>query len=111
MKHRPPAAPQHPDALIEEIRRTHHEAIVALQKHIATLAPVVIKNVELTLSVETKVPHKLGREPQFVRVSAPRQSGGGGAVFEVTENVDRTKFIILRADNFSTDVVVDLEIR
>lgn len=111
MKHRALPQQQLADPLTEEVRRTHAQAIAALQGDANERATILLPNVVLPDATNVNIPHKLGRAPRFVTVSVPRGAAAAGYINEVRTGIDRTKVIVLRADDFGATVTVDLEVR
>jgi hypothetical protein len=99
-----------PDASAEEVRRTHASAIEALQADANARAFVVVSDVRLPDATEVPVAHKLGRTPRIVKVSVPRGAVAAGYINEVRGGTDRTKVIVLRADDYGGTVTVDVEV-
>lgn len=112
MKHRPIATKEHPDAVIEEMRRDLARAITDLQRDMNEQQALIIANVTLPDATPVTVPHKLGRAPQFVRASVVRGAAAAGYINEIrSAAIDRAKYIQLQADDFGATIVLDLEVR
>ena len=94
-----------PDAAAEKVRRDHAEAIRELQR----MLPVRVKNVVLEDSKPTYVPHSLGQVPGTVTISVPRGAiATAGRIGETTDNVDRTKTLVLTATGWGATITVDV---
>lgn len=97
------------DDTIERVRRNLHAAIDELQRLPAARA-VFIKNVELGDGVTTPIAHSLGR-PVFVKHSPVRGAVSAGFIEELRDGQhDRSRFIVLRANDYGATVTVDLEV-
>ena len=73
----------------------------------------VIADVELADGIETPVAHKLGRSPTFVRESCPRGALSTGRIDEVRDpakQVDRSKFVVLKATGWGATIVIDVQV-
>lgn len=116
----------------ERLGRDHHRAIQELSgagqadrkaaaaawAAYAAAAPRVFANVELKDGKETTVEHQLGHKPRHVRESCPRgvdptvivaSTGRVVAVPSVaTTAYDETRYLVLRADGWGVDIVVDV---
>lgn len=102
------------DRQIEEVRRSHHDAIVELQK-LPFAGAVVITGIKLLDGVLVPVAHGLGRRPIFVRESIVRPLdsaspilASGRIVEDRTTGGDLKNVIVLKATGFGANVLVDL---
>ncbi len=88
------------------------EAITMLQRDADDKASTILPSVALPDATRVTVAHKLGRVPRFVTTSIPRGAVTGGVINEVRDSAtDRTKFLILQADDFGATITVDIEVR
>lgn len=98
------------DEASERVRAEHHRAISEVQS-----APLVgariVANVLLSDGGTTLVPHGLGKVPQFVWPSAPRDALSSGSIIEVRDTaVDRKRFVALRAMGWGAAITIDLAV-
>lgn len=99
------------DETAEQVRRSHAEAISELQR---AIQPKIFRNVVLEPLVETPIQHGLGRAPQMIVTSPPRGAGTTGMIVEFDSTfssgigIDRTKIIVLRAQDFGATITVDV---
>lgn len=95
------------DTTAEQVRRDHHDAIVELQQQ-PLVGGLVVADVVLADGVATRVPHKLGRAPIFVKDSCPRGAASNGRVDEIRDGTDRAKAIVLKASGWGASITVDV---
>lgn len=99
------------DVDAEDIRRNTQRQLAELQALPAS-GIKVIRDVVLPNATNVTVAHKLGREPIWVGISAPRGAAGFGSVIEITglttPQIDRTQIIVLQAGNYAATVTVDV---
>lgn len=95
-----------PDELLERVRSNIVGAIAELQR-IRIVRAAVLEDVELADGVEMQVSHTLGRRA-LVFVSAVRGATTTGRIDEIRDEVDRTKFVKLKASGFGATITVDL---
>lgn len=95
---------------------SHAQAIETIQRSPAQQLRV-IGNVVLADTANVYVPHGLGQQPIFVKASAPRGALGAGIVRDVTDGavpglfntpVDRSRYVVLRADGYGATITVDI---
>jgi hypothetical protein len=92
----------------EQVRRSHHDAIVE-QQGLPFSSARVISDVSLADGVVTPVSHGLGRLPLWVRESCVRGAASTGRIEEVRDgSVDRRKQIALKATGWGATVTVDV---
>lgn len=95
----------------EQVRRSHHEAIEALQR-IPAASAKTLSNVSLANGASTFVPHGLGRTPTMVKPSMPRGASSSGYIVEIRDNsYDRTKQLKLQANGYGATITVDIEVQ
>jgi len=95
------------DEMVERVRRNFFDAIAELQRGLFARAKV-IKDVTLADGVTTPIAHGLGR-PVLVLPTPPRGATAAGYILEVRDgNHDRTKVVILQANDFGAAITVDL---
>lgn len=98
------------DQDIERVRQMQHNAIRELQRKAEDVE--ITEGVLLADGEETIVPHGLGRAPRFVTVSVPRGAAAAGYVNEVrSDSHDRTKYVVLQADDYGATITVDVEVK
>lgn len=92
----------------ERVRRSHHEALIELQR--APLAgAIILSGVELADEAETPVAHNLGRAPSFVTTSLVRGAVSTGRIDDIrTSSYDPRRFVVLKASGYGATVTVDL---
>jgi hypothetical protein len=110
VKHRALPQQQLADPLTEEVRRTHAQAIDALQRDLNERAAVVIENVSLPNATDVTIAHKLGRAPRFIAVSVVRGAAAAGYINEIRGSTDRSKLIVLRATGFGATITADVRV-
>ncbi len=87
----------------DRVRRSHAQAIEELQR----LQPTFV-TVELEDGKPTSVKHGRGRIPKFVGTSAVRGAVSAGYINEIRSGVDRTKTVVLQADDYGATVTVEV---
>lgn len=110
MKPLPPIDIVLDDQNAERVRRNHEERLKQLAGRPAfVLTP--IGEVTLPDGTEVIVQHKLGRAPVQVIIGPTRGAVTPGRIEEVrSSSRDRTKVIILRADDMGATVKVDVTV-
>lgn len=93
------------DDLAERWRRNVFDAISEIQR-LRIVGARTFENIELEDGKETLVAHTLGRRP-VVFLSPVRGASSNGRIDEIRDDVDRTKFIKLKATGYTTTVTVD----
>ena len=111
VKHRSLPAQQLAEPSVEEVRRAHAAAIAGLQKDANDRETITLANVALPDAASVTIAHRLGRAPRFVAISVPRGAVAAGYVNEIRTGVDRSKVIVLQADDYGATVTVDIEVR
>jgi hypothetical protein len=98
------------DPIAEQANRDHRERIDELQQQPA-MSMKLIKDVALADGVATPIAHGLGRVPQFIKESAPRNPSTTGHIEEVrSSSYDRTKVIVLKATGWGATITVDVQV-
>lgn len=104
------------DPLVDRVASSHARGIAELQSMPAASLRI-ISNVLLVDTANTYVEHGLGRAPLFVRESCVRGALSTGIVRDVTDGkltglfstpVDRSRYVVLRADGYSANIFVDI---
>lgn len=108
-RHMPPVSLRLDDETAERVRRSHAEAITALQAAPAVSA-VVLADVALVDAVATPIPHGLGRVPRRVLVSPSRGATSTGRIVETRDGIDREKYLVLTATGHGATIKVDIEV-
>lgn len=96
------------DPEAERVRRNHEERIGQIQK-----VPIVggreLLDLELPDGTDVYVSHGLGRRPRCL-VSPPRGGTSTGCIHDrtVAIDADRSRYVVLRADDWGATVKVDL---
>lgn len=108
-----PVAARLMDDVAEQVRRSHHDAIVQLQKlpmaGAAILSGTNGTGISLVDGVATPIAHGLGRAPLFVRESCPRGASSAGRVDEIRDGTqDRSKVIVLKATGWGATILIDV---
>jgi hypothetical protein len=98
------------DELLERVRSNFARAIAEIQK-----LPIVqtrhLNGITLLNGVPTPIAHGLGRSVR-VFVSPVRGATSTGYVEEIRDGShDSTKYVVLRANGYTTTVTVDIEVR
>jgi hypothetical protein len=105
----PPSTPQL-DGDAEQVRRVLTDKVAELQRAVAAM-PEVIANVVLTDGALTLIPHKLGREPRWVRESCVRGASTTGRVEEIRSGgYDRKRYVALQATGYGAPITVDVAV-
>lgn len=95
------------DDVADRVRVTHAQAIQQMQGGLFFDAKL-IKDVTLANGVDTPISHGLGRAA-FVIVTPARGTDVSGTITETRSATwDRKKFVVLHADGFTADPVVDV---
>lgn len=94
----------------ERVRRNHDDRIAALER-LPAADLVIVANVTLADGVRTPVTHNLGRVPRSVKLGVPRGATAAGYVNEIRDgSVDRTKQVLLQADDYGATITLDVEV-
>lgn len=102
------------DKQLERVASNFDQRLIELQTALpATMK--LLKDITLPFNAETVVLHGLGRAPVGVFFSAPRRAGATGIIRDLESKstltgmtVDPTKQLLIRADGFANDIVVDI---
>lgn len=96
------------DTDAERVRAEHHRAIVEMQAS-PLAGAVVLSNVTIGDGATVPIPHGLGRIPRFVLPTCPRGALSMGGITEVrTSAYDARKFVVLHANGWGADIVIDV---
>lgn len=94
----------------EQVRRSHHDAILELQGS-PLAGGKVVQGVQLVDGKATTVSHWLGRAPKWVGVSVPRGAVSAGFITETRgTGRDANRVVILTASGFGATVTVDVTV-
>lgn len=94
----------------ERVRRNHDDRIAALER-LPAADLIIVANVSLADGVRTAVTHNLGRVPRSVKLGVPRGATAAGYVNEIRDgSVDRTKQVLLQADDYGATITLDVEV-
>lgn len=108
MRLTPPIAKRLADPAAEESRRSQHDAIVQLQS-LPLASARVIRNVQLTDGVVTRVAHGLGRAPIFFVCSPPRLAAATGRIMDYRDStIDMSITLALQATGWGATIYVDV---
>lgn len=82
----------------------------AVKEHASSpfLGAVFVKDVTIADGAFVPVSHGLGRTPNIVIVSPPRNPTSTGRVVEVRDGFDRTKMVKLHASGWGATITVDV---
>lgn len=96
------------DQKADDVRRNQEARMRALED---LSDRELVEGVALADGVETRVPHRLGKKPRLVLVSAVRGAAAPGYINELRDgSADRTKAIVLVATDYGATVTVDVEV-
>jgi hypothetical protein len=99
--------PRLPEPQAEEVRRLIVDAVRELQA-LPAASLGVLADVQVPDGQLVAVPHRLGRPPRFVVISAPRGPVSAGFVEEVRDGADRARVVVLRAQGYGATITVDV---
>jgi hypothetical protein len=96
------------DGVAEVVRRDTEKAITQLQG-LPGASIRVLSDKSLADGVVTPIAHGLGREPVIVIPSAPRGPTSTGRIEEIRSSAhDRTKYVVLEANDWGATIIVDV---
>ena len=103
-----PTQPRHEDPKIDRAL-TDHKATIDKIAEQPGVGLAVLSDVELLDGIETPVPHKLGKAPSAVTVTAVRGALLVGSVSDVrTGTYDRAQYVTLKASGYGATITVDV---
>lgn len=107
---RPAIAPRLDDRKVDDVTRDHAAKINELASLPAS-SMKFIRGVVLLDGVDTPIAHGLGRPPTFVQPSAPRGALATGRIDEVDAvGADASKYVVLRASGWGSDITITLQV-
>ena len=105
-----PAQPRQEDPKVERAFQDHKATIDKLADR-PGVNMAILSDVVLYDGIETPVPHKLGKAPSAVSITAVRGQLTAGVVEDVrtlTGTYDRAKFVTLKASGYGATITVDV---